>query len=256
MGPASVQDIVEVLTSGKRPATPPRLIVVGGGMRTGLSTVRKALVSENFIDPANTVVVTPADFVTMPGYDRFTHIQHPEKTPELVGSYQAAVRLIVGRAVGNQSSILLVDHSEDKAFTETVRRTCKDAGYETLLVGVSAAPQSYYEYANFTEREKRRKADHPRGFLFMRNFASAFRDYTETFDGVTLFESKFSLKDGKPDIALRKIADFRGGAAAGASHQIYDPAAFAAFENRRFLNVSAHTPEEALATLPPAGGAR
>ncbi len=249
--------IVESMTDGKTSAEKPSFIVIGGGMQTGQAVLQKMMTDRNFIDQASTVVIAPGKFITMEGFDAHKNVQHPEKSPALVGAYQDIVRQTVAKAVENGCSVLLVDHAEDKDFILGLQKECAEAGYETLLVGVSSTPQSYFDYANYTEATQHRAADHPRGFQFLAAFSENFKSYIERFDAATLFKSRFSMNNGEPDIAIEKVAEFRRARVSGAVKKIYDPVAYGAFLDRAHLDRNATTPEDAVRGLSPSaqGGA-
>ncbi|MCE9508255.1 MAG: hypothetical protein K8R48_08110 [Alphaproteobacteria bacterium] len=246
---SAADKIVKTLTDGKTAANNPRFIVVGGGMQTGQAVLQHMMVEKNFIDKSSTVIIAPGNFAGMDGFDALKHVQHPEKRPELVDAYRAIVRRVIDEAVKNGCSILLVDHAENMPFILELQKKCGGAGYETLLIGLSSEPQSYFDYANYTQAIQGRAADHPRGFRFLRDFAVSFKTYIEHFDAAVLFESAFSLKNGDPDIAIRKIADCRKAKASGAVINIHDAAAYERFIDRALLDPAATTPAEALKNI-------
>ena len=110
-----------------------------------------------------------------------------------------------------------------------------------------SSAESYYDYANCTEEFFGRKADHPRGFLFLRAFSNNFDGYTTLFDNTSLFESHFRRDGDIPSLAMKKVADY---AAPDGAMAIYDPAALERFRRNRFLNPAATTPEEAVKNFP------
>lgn len=206
---AQIAKIIASVTDGKTAASQPQLIVVSGGMQTGQAVIHRLMLDEKFVDTATTVVITPAAFITMPGFDAHKHVQHPEKTTALVKDYQQIVKAMVAGAIANGSSVLLVDHAEDFDFINDVRKSCAHAGYQTMMAGIASPPESYFKYANYTEETQGRLADHVRGFEFLQKFQNNVDAYRATFDGLTVFESNFKKDGDTASIEMRKVASFQ-----------------------------------------------
>jgi hypothetical protein len=238
--------IIKALTDGKTAAQKPSFIVIGGGMQTGQSVLQRMMLDNGFIDKNSTVIIAPGNFVGMDGFDTFKHVQHPEKRPELVQGYRALVGRAIDEAIKKGCSVLLIDHAENAPFILDLQKKCSGAEYETLLIGLSSEPKSYFDYANYTQATQSRAVDHPRGFRFLRDFAASFASYAENFDSTVIFESAFSLKNGEPDITIRKIAECRKAKTTGAVKKILDAAAYERFTARAALDAAATTPEAAL----------
>jgi len=203
---SAAKSIIQKLTDGKNGSPSPQLIVVCGGMQTRQNALQRTLQQDGFIDVSNTIVIAPASFVPMTGYAVLQYVQHPEKTPQLVGAYQEIIRATVQEAVRRGSSIMLVDHGEDRSFITDVHETCKGAGYQTLLLGLVSTPESYRDHADFTERTRQRKADHPRGYSFLASFNAALPRYAQMFDAAVVLRSQFSLRNENPAMQFKTIS--------------------------------------------------
>jgi hypothetical protein len=241
----SDHSIVDKIVAGKTTAYDPQFIVIGGGIQTGQAILHKMMIDEKFIEAETTAIITPAHFVAMDGFSRLQHLQHPEKHPALVENYRKIVDSAVERAINEGLSILLVDHAENAGFILALHAKCKTAGYNTLLIGMTSAPQSCFDYANYTEKTQQREADHPRAFRFLRDFTANYASYAEAFDATALFESTFSLKAGEPEMAVRQIAETRRGRDIRYVQKIHDQQAFAQFCAHSQIKADATTPSAA-----------
>jgi hypothetical protein len=235
----------------KEPAKEPSFMVIGGGMSVGMTYMQRLMINEGFVEPKNTVVITPLSFQPLPEFAERDHYQHPEKSPLLVEEFYYVSQQIVKEAMKRGLSVVFVDQADDKQAVMNMldmAKTQEITGgrtYDTAMIGLTMTPEAYYEASELWEKKYNRIADHRRGFGDLKEFSENWQDYNHAFDLCTLFETKFNTQQEELEYNIHNVARTTKSPDGQVEETIHDPIRYEDFKSRKFINPDSRTPAEA-----------
>lgn len=169
----------------------PVLVMLAGGPGSGKSTLTKWLKSCGVLD-GPFVALTLGSFKDLPEFDEIaqtTKHPHPEKSPTLEGEYYHLRKKLFKESIAKGISMAIDDHMNNPQADAELVQMAREAGYMTILVGMTIAP---YPYFHDVERLIQTKGiDHthtPWALETHAQFAKNWETMVQNFDHAFLYQ--------------------------------------------------------------------
>jgi predicted deoxyguanosinetriphosphate triphosphohydrolase len=230
----------------KVPSDKPSFMCIGGGMSVGMTYMQRLMLNDGFIDPSNTVIITPLAFAPMNEFQVRDHYQHPEKSPILVEEYYDISRKAVAAAIKKGLNVVFVDQADNRQAILDILGISKKAGYESAMVGLTMTPEAYFDASQLWQDKYGRIADHKRGFGDLKEYSQNWSSFCNAFDVSVLFETFFNTKQEELEYTIKSVARAYHTPEGQLKEIVNDAGRYEDFKHRgRFINPDSNTPQEA-----------
>ncbi len=175
-------NIIRHTLKGAKPMEKPFAIIITGGPTAGKSTLLKAMRKSGILPADGIVTINKKPFAELPEYHASHNARHPEKVIPLIDEYYDLMHYIIEAAANKRFPLVIEEHGDSSLFITKTTQMLKDAGYETVMIGMTTDADTYFHHENKRCERDKKIADHPWALDLHATLAEKWESHIEHFD--------------------------------------------------------------------------